>query len=123
MLRITCPHCGPRDESEFSCGGQAHIAIVANAIGPSGRPMIVHNRGFGPQLEDALFVDDITGHYRFSNDPAAKVLSQQSAAKTANQIGKTTPTLLGGLRIKLGSNVWDGSVKARLELLRDRLSA
>lgn len=25
MLLITCPHCGPRDESEFACGGEAHI--------------------------------------------------------------------------------------------------
>ena len=43
----------------------AHIAIVTDRIAPSGRPMIVHNRGWGPQLEDALFVDRITGHYRF----------------------------------------------------------
>ena len=26
MLRIECPHCGARDEAEFSCGGEAHIA-------------------------------------------------------------------------------------------------
>jgi uncharacterized protein YijF (DUF1287 family) len=44
----------------------AHIAIVTDQIAPSGRPMIVHNRGWGPQLEDALFVDQITGHYRFT---------------------------------------------------------
>lgn len=25
MLLIACPWCGPRDESEFSCGGEAHI--------------------------------------------------------------------------------------------------
>ena len=25
MLLIDCPYCGPRDESEFSCGGEAHI--------------------------------------------------------------------------------------------------
>ena len=25
MLLISCPWCGPRDESEFSCGGEAHI--------------------------------------------------------------------------------------------------
>jgi hypothetical protein len=28
--------------------------------------MIIHNRGWGAQIEDALFVDRITGHYRFS---------------------------------------------------------
>lgn len=26
MLVIECPYCGPRDESEFSYGGEAHIA-------------------------------------------------------------------------------------------------
>ncbi len=26
MLLITCPHCGPRAELEFSYGGEAHIA-------------------------------------------------------------------------------------------------
>jgi len=26
MLLISCPWCGPRDESEFACGGEAHIA-------------------------------------------------------------------------------------------------
>jgi heterotetrameric sarcosine oxidase delta subunit len=26
MLLIACPWCGPRDEVEFRCGGQSHIA-------------------------------------------------------------------------------------------------
>ena len=26
MMLIECPFCGPRDETEFSCGGEAHIA-------------------------------------------------------------------------------------------------
>jgi sarcosine oxidase, subunit delta len=26
MLLIPCPWCGPRDESEFACGGESHIA-------------------------------------------------------------------------------------------------
>ena len=46
-------------------GSRDHIAIVTGIISRSGRPMIVHNRGWGPQLEDALFVDRITGHYRY----------------------------------------------------------
>ncbi len=45
---------------------QYHIAIVTDRIAPSGRPLIAHNRGWGPQIEDALFVDRITGHYRLS---------------------------------------------------------
>ena len=26
MLHLKCPYCGLRDEHEFSCGGEAHIA-------------------------------------------------------------------------------------------------
>ena len=29
-----------------------------------------------------------------------------------------TPSLIGGLRVKLGSNVWDGSIQSRLETLK-----
>lgn len=36
---------------------------------------------------------------------------------------RTVPDLLGGIRIKLGSTVWDGSVKARLETLRSQVLA
>jgi heterotetrameric sarcosine oxidase delta subunit len=32
MLLITCPYCGPRDESEFSCGGEAHIARPVDSM-------------------------------------------------------------------------------------------
>ena len=45
---------------------RSHIAIVSDVIAQSGRPLIIHNRGWGPQLEDALFVDRITGHYRYA---------------------------------------------------------
>ena len=47
---------------------QYHIAIVTDRIAPSGRPLIAHNRGWGPQVEDALFVDRMTGHYRLSRE-------------------------------------------------------
>ena len=30
MLQIECPWCGSRDQSEFSCGGEAHIVRPAN---------------------------------------------------------------------------------------------
>lgn len=30
MLLITCPWCGPRDETEFHYGGEAHIARPEN---------------------------------------------------------------------------------------------
>ena len=31
MLLIPCPYCGPRDETEFSYGGEAHIARPENS--------------------------------------------------------------------------------------------
>ncbi|MEI6560526.1 MAG: F0F1 ATP synthase subunit delta [Verrucomicrobiota bacterium] len=34
---------------------------------------------------------------------------------------KVNPVLIGGVRIQLGSDVWDGSVSGRLELLRSKL--
>jgi len=34
---------------------------------------------------------------------------------------RTNPELLGGLRIKIGDDVWDGSVKSRLNQLQEQL--
>jgi F-type H+-transporting ATPase subunit delta len=34
---------------------------------------------------------------------------------------RTNPSLLGGLRIKVGDDVWDGSVHHRLNLLQEQL--
>ena len=47
MLLIDCPYCGPRNEEEFSCGGEAHIA----------RPLAEN------QISDAAF-----GEYLFLRD-------------------------------------------------------
>lgn len=30
MLRLACPYCGPRDETEYHYGGQAHVAYPEN---------------------------------------------------------------------------------------------
>lgn len=47
-------------------GNLPHIGIVTHLRAPdTGRPMIVHNIGLGPKLEDTLFDYPITGHYRF----------------------------------------------------------
>jgi len=34
---------------------------------------------------------------------------------------KSTPDLVGGLRIKLGSTIWDGSIRTRLESMKTAL--
>lgn len=35
---------------------------------------------------------------------------------------ETNPSLLGGLRIQVGSDVWDGSIRARLNALEQKLN-
>ncbi len=47
-------------------GNLPHIGIVTDKKGPGGeRPLIAHNIGNGPELEDMLFSFPITGHYRY----------------------------------------------------------
>lgn len=49
-------------------GWLPHIGVVTDRIGPTGRPMVVHNIGAGPKLEDVLFDWPMTGHYRVTSD-------------------------------------------------------
>lgn len=46
--------------------GMPHIGIVTDQVSKDRqRPLIVHNIGKGPKLEDVLFTMKITGHYRY----------------------------------------------------------
>ncbi len=48
-------------------GNLPHIGIVTDRMDEvSGRPLVVHNIGAGPMLEDMLFRYPVTGHYRYS---------------------------------------------------------
>jgi uncharacterized protein len=49
-------------EGNFS---NAHIAIVTQYRSANGIPLVVHNRGYSVQLENYLFSEKITGHFRF----------------------------------------------------------
>ena len=50
-------------------GNLPHIGLVTNRRSPDGkRPLIVHNIGRGPELEDMLFDYPITGHYRYRKE-------------------------------------------------------
>jgi uncharacterized protein YijF (DUF1287 family) len=49
-------------------GNLPHIGIVTAATAPTGRPIIAHNIGRGPELEDMLFAFPVTGHYRYLGD-------------------------------------------------------
>ncbi len=71
-------------------GSRSHIAVVSDRIGPSGAPMIVHNRGWGPQLEDGLFVDRITGHYRYDGRSSVRQAGTDAAAVPTPRHGGST---------------------------------
>lgn len=46
--------------------GRPHIGIVTSRRSGDGRrPLIVHNIGKGPEVDDVLFKFPITGHYRY----------------------------------------------------------
>lgn len=50
-------------------GNLPHIGIVVDRKSEDGeRPLIVHNIGAGPHMEDVLFNYPITGRYRFAVD-------------------------------------------------------
>ena len=57
----------PGDIVAWNLGGDIpHIGIVVNVKSAvSGRPLVVHNIGQGPKMEDVLFSWKITGHYRY----------------------------------------------------------
>jgi len=44
--------------------GRPHIGLVSN-FSKNGVPLIIHNIGAGPKIEDALFAFEISGHYRY----------------------------------------------------------
>ncbi len=57
----------PGDLVTWDLGGNVpHIGIVVDRKNQqSGRYMLVHNIGHGPEMEDVLFNWKITGHYRY----------------------------------------------------------
>ena len=48
-------------------GSLPHIGVVTARKARSGRPLLVHNIGAGPQLEDVLFEWKMTGHFRVAS--------------------------------------------------------
>lgn len=45
--------------------GRPHMGVVTTRQAADGTPLIVHNIGAGPQVEDMLFDYRITGHFRW----------------------------------------------------------
>ncbi|CAN5909241.1 hypothetical protein BH11VER1_BH11VER1_09430 [soil metagenome] len=64
-----------------------------------------------------------------SATPLAQAVSDKLRADLQKKYGNDltfqfseNPALIGGLRVKVGSHVWDGSVRAKLEALRQNLA-
>lgn len=52
--------------------GRPHIGMVTERRSNDGkRPLVLHNIGFGPQIEDMLFGLTITGHFRYHGTGSA----------------------------------------------------
>ncbi len=45
--------------------GRPHMGVVSTRRTANGHPLIVHNIGLGPRLDDMLFAFDIAGHFRY----------------------------------------------------------
>ena len=50
-------------------GNVPHIGLVTDQVSADGqRPMMAHNIGRGPEIEDMLFAFPVTGHYRYGGE-------------------------------------------------------
>ncbi len=67
----------PGDIVAWNLRGEAgflpHVGIVTDRIGVSGWPLVVHNIGAGPKLEDVLFAWPMTGHFRYRGEAPANM--------------------------------------------------
>ncbi|MFK7733733.1 MAG: DUF1287 domain-containing protein [Pseudomonadales bacterium] len=71
-------------------GNLPHIGIVSDSYAAStGTPLIVHNIGSGPTLDDILFSYKITGHYRYV-PKKYRQLSKQVIEPLGELAAKTT---------------------------------
>jgi uncharacterized protein YijF (DUF1287 family) len=62
--------------------GRPHIGLVTEQRSDDGqRPLVMHNIGFGPQIEDMLFELKVTGHYRYLGPRATNGLGAPRATK------------------------------------------
>jgi F-type H+-transporting ATPase subunit delta len=98
----------------------------------SQRLMTEKPRGYLQILKELARLVRLELEKRHAVIESASPLDEKSAANIANTLRqkfgndittefRTTPGLLGGVRIKLGSDVWDGSISNRLNALSQQL--
>ena len=69
-----------------------HIAIVTEQLSPSLRPMVVHNRGYGAKLEDALFHKRIIGHYRLDGASLSAMQARMTLPQSPPAVANRKPS-------------------------------
>lgn len=98
--------------------GRPHIGIVVAQRSPRARrPLIVHNIGAGPKLEDVLFDYEITGHYRFTG--SLHKVETPSSARSRRVIARVEARMQAELHragLELGSPVFIRIFKKSREL-------
>ena len=65
-------------------------------------------------------IESATELDRFTSETLSRTLKSKYGEDLAIDF-KVSPDLIGGLRIKIGSDVWDSSVQARLQTLEQEL--
>lgn len=55
-----------------------------------------------------------------SSESIVKHLKQKYGTDLTSEFA-VNPSLIGGMRVRVGSNVWDNSVKAQLEVLQEHI--
>jgi F-type H+-transporting ATPase subunit delta len=115
--------------SSFTAGklDDARVRTLANAVA-SRKP-----RHYIDILKNYLRLIRLESEKHHAIVESAAPLDPQTAVKVVTDLKvkygsdlatdfKINPSLLGGLRIKIGSDVWDGSVRSRLIHLGDQLA-
>ncbi|HEY5704475.1 MAG TPA: F0F1 ATP synthase subunit delta [Terrimicrobiaceae bacterium] len=104
-----------------------------NRVGEISQRLIAEKpRGYLKILKELARLVRLELDRRHAIIESAEPLDETSAANIADTLRlkfgndittefRTSPALLGGLRIRLGSDVWDGSINSRLNALSQQL--
>ncbi len=119
-------------------------ALIADALGERANPLAVNMLGFiveqGRARELGRIVDELaevaaeTREHAVAEVRSAVPLDESRTKKLADALSKATgrqievrvvvdPSLVGGVVAKVGNEVFDGSVRSRLDEAREHLSA
>jgi sarcosine oxidase subunit delta len=78
MFLIACPWCGPRDQSEFRCGGEAHIARPMDGAGMTdaawGDYVFMRRNPKGPHRERWVHIHGCRRWFNVARDTATDTI-------------------------------------------------